>query len=64
MSNDIAIRQVNSNVWDVFQECGWNNWTRVRRVYDRQHRRVHFQPIAGQLNLPRSVWEMINSEVN
>lgn len=32
---EIFIKRIRPNVYDVFTDKGWNNWTRVRRSGDR-----------------------------
>lgn len=66
MSTQYAIRKISNNVFDVFIETGWENWTRIRKVFDRMHKRVHLIPIAGKVSLPRHIWEDLKNspEVN
>lgn len=46
--NNMLIRQLSYNTFDVFIGDGWDNWTRIRKFH------WGFKPIAGQF-IPRHI---------
>lgn len=52
MGNDLEIKEISKNLFDVFWEQGWSNWARI------QNNNGFLKQIAG-VDIPKSVFSAL-----
>ena len=64
MSDNIVVKPVSYNTFDVFFDKGWDTMVRIHKVFDKKTKRIFFSIIPtekGQLTIPRSIWADIKA---